>query len=221
MENPTVRTPQNLHEEDWAKDKKTDDLLEDDPRFEVLARWIRPNLSDKIFECGCGSGYLSSLIKKQSPDIFISGCDISEKALERAKTILNRTYPLNLDKENIPESNESFDIVVCSEVLEHLYDPAHCLDELTRILKKSGVLYITVPNLVYFPNRLRVLVGIIPPVINDIRHIRPFSKEKIEKMLYQRGYEITRFTATGRLNKLAKVHPSFFGRTLIMEARKE
>lgn len=221
MGNSMLRTPENLHEEDWSKDKKTDDLLEDDPRFEVLAQWIQPKTSDKIFECGCGSGYLSSLIKQHSPEVFISGCDISEKALERAKTILNKAYSLNLDNENIPESNESFDRAICSEVLEHLYDPDHCLDELTRILKKSGIIYITVPNVAYFPNRVRLLAGHIPPVINDIRHIRSFTKKKIEEMLNQRGYEIKRVTATGRLNGLAKVSPSFFGRTLIVEAKKK
>ena len=49
------------------------------------------------------------------------------------------------DITNIPEPDESFDAVLCSEVLEHLPDPNAALEEFGRLLKKGGVLLITAP----------------------------------------------------------------------------
>jgi ubiquinone/menaquinone biosynthesis C-methylase UbiE len=46
---------------------------------------------------------------------------------------------------NIPEPNASYDVILCSEVLEHIPDPLKALDELHRLLKIGGVLIITAP----------------------------------------------------------------------------
>ncbi|MEI6268155.1 MAG: methyltransferase domain-containing protein [Methylococcaceae bacterium] len=52
----------------------------------------------------------------------------------------------------IPEENGSFDIILCSEVFEHLSDPLKALDEFARLLKPGGKLIITAPfaSLVHF-----------------------------------------------------------------------
>lgn len=49
------------------------------------------------------------------------------------------------DITHIPVENESFDVVLCSEVLEHIPDPTKALDEFRRILKFDGVLILTAP----------------------------------------------------------------------------
>jgi len=49
------------------------------------------------------------------------------------------------DITNIPEEDESFDVILCTEVLEHLPDPVEALIEFQRLLKKSGTLILTAP----------------------------------------------------------------------------
>jgi 2-polyprenyl-3-methyl-5-hydroxy-6-metoxy-1,4-benzoquinol methylase len=49
------------------------------------------------------------------------------------------------DITNIPEPNASYDVILCSEVFEHIPDPLKALDELQRLLKIDGILIITAP----------------------------------------------------------------------------
>jgi SAM-dependent methyltransferase len=46
---------------------------------------------------------------------------------------------------NIPEKNESFDVILCSEVFEHIPNPVEAIKEFQRLLKKDGILIITAP----------------------------------------------------------------------------
>jgi SAM-dependent methyltransferase len=55
----------------------------------------------------------------------------------------------NIEKDPFPFANDTFDVVLCMEVLEHLaYSPSHMLAESHRVLKPDGVLFLTVPNLI-------------------------------------------------------------------------
>ena len=62
---------------------------------------------------------------------------------------IKRTSAVNLiaDAHFLPFKDESFSQVVCTEVLEHLESPIQALREIKRVLKKKGVVFITVPNL--------------------------------------------------------------------------
>jgi SAM-dependent methyltransferase len=59
--------------------------------------------------------------------------------------IRNRNISIQLDSHKLPFRDSSFDIILMSEVLEHLHHPSDCLKEISRILKPEGTLLITVP----------------------------------------------------------------------------
>jgi len=68
------------------------------------------------------------------------------------------------DAESIPFTNNIFDYVICSEVLEHLLEPEQAIKEAYRILKKGGVFLITTPSahsLGYTSNPLRIMEKIV------------------------------------------------------------
>ncbi len=52
----------------------------------------------------------------------------------------------DLNSDAVPYKDGTFDRVICRQVLTHLYNPVHALSEFHRVLKKQGVLYLTVPN---------------------------------------------------------------------------
>lgn len=94
-----------------------------------------------FIDIGGAEGYKAALAKK----LFackIKSCDLSEEACKRAKEIYNIDGE-SIDVHNIPYSDNEFDIVLCSETLEHVSDLEKATNELLRIAKKAVI--ITVP----------------------------------------------------------------------------
>ena len=104
--------------------------------------------TSKILEVGCGMGYLTFSLNKEGFDI--KGCDISEKAIEKAK----KTYGLSsselffvADIYKISENDSlRYDTIILTEVIEHIYDPLHFINTLLKLLKNNGNVIITTPN---------------------------------------------------------------------------
>jgi len=65
---------------------------------------------------------------------------------------------LNTDP-RLPFEDESFDVVVCKDILEHLLDPLAVLREAKRVLRRDGYIVVNVPNQFSFGMRLRILIG--------------------------------------------------------------
>ena len=59
----------------------------------------------------------------------------------------------------LPFGDQSFDIVICKDILEHVLEPMVVLQEVRRVLKDNGYVVISVPNHFYLPMRLRILLG--------------------------------------------------------------
>jgi ubiquinone/menaquinone biosynthesis C-methylase UbiE len=110
--------------------------------------------SIKVLDIGCGWGtdlfYLNSLYKNFRNSIFV-GLDLSEDNIKfcndakNTKEITNINFLIG-DIENTSFKDGTFDVVICSEVLEHLPNPTHVIMEIRKILKDGGALIITTPN---------------------------------------------------------------------------
>lgn len=88
------------------------------------------------------------------------------------------------DITDIPEPDSSFDIILCSEVLEHIPEPSHALDEFTRLLKPGGKLIITAP----FSSNVHMA---------PYHFCSGFSKYWYEHHLPLRGFKIDTLKANG------------------------
>ena len=86
-------------------------------------------ISDKILDCGCGTGLVSQLY----PNFDITGIDISDGMLAQ-----NPYKWIKAPAEAIPFSDNYFDFVVCRSLLHHLDDPLAGLAEMYRVLKSGG-----------------------------------------------------------------------------------
>lgn len=84
----------------------------------------------------------------------------------------------------IPAPDASFDAILCSEVLEHVPEPTHALDEFVRLLKPGGVLILTAP----FSSNVHMA---------PYHFCTGFSKYWYEHHLAQRGFDIKQLTANG------------------------
>jgi Methylase involved in ubiquinone/menaquinone biosynthesis len=146
-----------------------------------------------VLDAGCGSGrHLRALarlpgLKIVGVDRNPSDVDAAVKALGEMPDAVSRDFSVTCaDITRLPFAGESFDCVICSEVLEHI--PAHeaALKELIRVLRPKGTLVVSVPR--YFSERICWLIS--PAYSSDEGgHIRIYKKKNLQKMLTGHGMQ--------------------------------
>ena len=123
-----------------------------DPAFEIRARYILNTAADhkpkKVLDAGCGRGFYVHSYSYLPTVEEIHGVEINPKYIEVAKKHCTdeRIKITEGSIYELPYSDNYFDFISCSEVLEHLSDDAKGLSELKRVLKPTGKLVVTVPN---------------------------------------------------------------------------
>ena len=108
--------------------------------IEVISRY-KP---DSILDVGCGAGHVIKLIKEKDRNAKVVGMDIDNNALNEAKANNIDVEFIFGDIYSLPFDDNSFDLVICSEVLEHLNKPTIAMNELTRVASKF--LFLSVPH---------------------------------------------------------------------------
>jgi ubiquinone/menaquinone biosynthesis C-methylase UbiE len=99
----------------------------------------------KILDYGCGQGRYIAELRKIFTLADISGCDVSDQGLEIARTNNPGVSFLGMDNESIDCLDESFDLVISIEVLEHVGDVRKAIQEIVRVLRPGGTALITTP----------------------------------------------------------------------------
>lgn len=143
----------------------------------------------RIIDVGCGDGSLLKVAKDNNWETI--GVEVSEPAAKRAMNEFGlKIFIGELEEAKYPDAY--FDVVVMHEVLEHLYSPQKELNEVNRILKNEGLLYIRVPNIKFgfwvFHKPKKI------PAMDIIRHFYGFSPKTLKKMLHSTGFEIVKLT---------------------------
>jgi SAM-dependent methyltransferase len=97
-----------------------------------------------VKELGCGEGFFLNFLSEKFPRIALAGSDISPEAIEYAKSLLPSADLAVESIYELPDADSSHDLIIASEVLEHLEEPEKALKELVRISRRY--LLLTVPN---------------------------------------------------------------------------
>ncbi len=115
----------------------------------------------RILDIGCGAGYLGNILNKKS-ELYIGVDFVDERQVENFPFF--RATALNL-----PFRNNSFDIIICNHVIEHVTNQDKLLHEINRLLKKDGICYITSPNKLWplEPHLKLPFLSILPRKIAD------------------------------------------------------
>ena len=124
---------------------------------------LSPFLSDSIIlDLGCGQiPYIESFPETEVKEFY--GVDLSLESLKIARRNFKGAFPLTLVRygvKNIPFRDASVDMVVSSEVLEHLDHPHHYLREIYRVMKKGSYLSLSTPctSMYWYPHNLLYMV---------------------------------------------------------------
>jgi SAM-dependent methyltransferase len=148
----------------------------------------------RVLDVGCGQGVLDDHLRRLGHEVV--GLDINDD-LELAppnyiQCDINQLWPVD---------ERSFDLVICTDVPEHMYDPEHVLRESERVLKTDGRLIFGVPNHFDLRQRLRSLQG--KGILHwdsvqynldawNFPHIRFFTLDDLDRKFPQRGWRILR-----------------------------
>lgn len=116
------------------------------------------HLEAPILDVGCGVGQLAKLLS-QSGFKTIDGTDwLQPNALGENLNYFREFKQQNLNEDGLKSyASESYDTIVCSDVIEHLENPAFIFRELGRVLKPNGTLFVTLPNAFSIFERFRWL----------------------------------------------------------------
>ena len=138
-------------EESFAEGYFYNRQTQDSGHLERILRFVNIREGMKILDLGTGSGYLSFPIAKRHPGCEVVGLDIVSAALEAnrkradAEGIRNLSF-VRYDGIDFPFEAETFDLVVTRYVLHHFPDIGHGIEEVSRVLKSGGALFISDPR---------------------------------------------------------------------------
>lgn len=180
-------------------------------RYASIAEFLRRELASsqrelRLLDVACGQGRL--ILYGPFPGMQFHGADVSRSSLA---TAVERGYA-NVVETNVahplPFPDQSFDVIVCSHILEHLAQPQGLVSEAHRLLRPGGLLVVGVPICLWWTRLLRI--HLLPLIIPSKRpealaarfgHVQFFTLPSLKRLLGQfllediRGF---RFLSAGR-----------------------
>ena len=112
-----------------------------------------PKIISTVLDVGCGKGWVAKYFLPKG--VKVHSLDVSTTNPAKAKDLFPSLdhYGITADSFHLPFVDDSFDVVIASEIIEHVFDPAEFVQELFRVVKKGGKLIITTPykeKLIYY-----------------------------------------------------------------------
>lgn len=161
---------------------------------EVRAVWFLDRLPENVssfLDLGCRDGKLTEHFKNKAD--YILGVDVDRVALDQARARLPQSEFIEMDiLGNWHEiGGRKFDVILCSEVLEHVYFPERVISRMVEYLNPGGVFIGSVPNAFFIKHRLRYLFGKrVGTPLEDPTHITQFDAGLLKVMLERVGKNI-------------------------------
>lgn len=128
----------------------------EETRVRTILKFIRPTEGARVLEVGCGAGNVLERVVGAE----LTGIDLCDHLLEKANSRLGaRARLIKADATSLPFDDSYFNIVYCTEVLEHVLDPRAVIAEMRRVLRSDGIAVVSVPNEAIINNIKKVVLG--------------------------------------------------------------
>jgi SAM-dependent methyltransferase len=152
---------------------------------------------DTVVDLGAGTGRDLDIIRSVHPKCRTSAVELGRDFLDMLEGKADEIHVANIERDSLPFADESVDLVIANQVLEHTKEVFWIFHEVTRSLKVGGHFIFGVPNVTSLHNRLLMLAGIHPTQHKLCSaHVRPFSKGDTVKFLehcFPGGYSVRDF----------------------------
>lgn len=192
----------NYGNDDWVRYSHRLRINQLKELISVISKEQKNGAKPRALDAGCGSGVYSILLAEAGYEVL--AINIDEEEIKQSRTWaaekgLSDNIEFRLeDLRNIDSPESAFNLIICSEVLEHIDDSPNGAKELYRVLAKGGKAIISMPNmasllgclqLVFRKSGARALMGRPPLDHEQLQHSR-FWFGNITKMLKDAGFEV-------------------------------
>ena len=154
-----------------------------------------------IIDLGCGDGSALAIAAERNPAHRFAGIDWSGDALRQAQAAGLTVMRASVSGGSLPVADGAADVVIMSELIEHLVDPDGAVAEARRILRPGGSLLLSTPNLAAWYNRGLLAFG-IQPIFSEVSlrgvfgrpgrvvagHLRLFTRRALTEFLTASGF---------------------------------
>lgn len=178
-------------------------------RTELFGRYVG-GPGRRVLDIGCRTG---ALTRAYLDGNVIVGIDVDRESLAEAAKLGIETHWADAEQP-LPFPDESFDVVVAGEVLEHLREPARLVAETQRVLRPGGTLVGSVPNSFRLKNRLLFLLGRNP--IDDPTQLQLISPGDVRTFLH--GFDEPKLHFVS--SRFIRLHPRLTANVIVFSGRK-
>lgn len=182
----------NLYDDLWSKNwqnvQKVGPLTY--TRYRLMLNELPPTIPEgtRIIDVGCGNGTFLGILKEKYPNVVLCGVEYSQQARQVANKNLQEIILIGDIVEIAPQlAKDPYDIVICSEVLEHVEDPLLSLKAITSLLKPDGLGIFTVPGGMRYWSKQDEVAG----------HYRRFEYDEFANLIQDSGLRVERHYGWG------------------------
>ncbi|AOY75534.1 glycosyltransferase [Clostridium formicaceticum] len=166
--------------------------MESDTTAAKVAKLVGYN--KHVLDIGCATGYMAEVLEKHF-NCDVVGIEIDQEAAKVAAKFCKKVIVGNIEELNLSKELDKcqFDVIIFSDVLEHLKNPWEVLSQIKGFLKRDGYIVASIPNITHSSVVLELLKGKFnykERGLLDNTHLRFFTKESITDLFESIGYYI-------------------------------
>ena len=199
---------------------------------DAIAGWTSRNTFEhriapvRILDIGCGDGInlhgITQAIGISQWNLLLFGVDYNPLRLNRARAINGVNGLLLGSLPRLPFSSETFDIILCNHVLEHIFDDEEALQELNRLLRRDGIMILGVPNEGCLLAKLRNRI-LQPQIARTTDHVQFYTTAILAERTMSAGFRIIQMYREGFFMPHLRVknwlREKTFGRAILSACR--
>jgi len=192
------------------KNERTDEFIKKRSKYSkrtflLLRKYLKKDKL-KVLDVGSDIGIHTINLAKLLHNSDFTGIEPGKEAVKKAKELKKEAKTKNVrfiegDAIKTEFYDESFDLILCEQVIEHVNEQKKLIKELYRLLKKEGILFISAPNRAFFwePHLKKPFIHWFPKKITKqflnkkkkeyFKHLFTISTLKLDKLLKKQGFK--------------------------------
>jgi 2-polyprenyl-3-methyl-5-hydroxy-6-metoxy-1,4-benzoquinol methylase len=152
---------------------------------------------ERVLDVGCSSGYLARPLVERGCTVV--GIERDPDAAQAARDVCEEVLVGDVEVMAVPFQSNSFDVILCGDLIEHLREPEQFLVRVRPFLRRGGRLVLSTPNVANWTMRLSLLGGrwrYTERGILDRTHLHLFTRKSLVEMLDRAGFRVVELDFT-------------------------